>query len=264
MASTISVETNGAVLRVDDSGTPSDGTALLFLHYWGGSSATWRKVVALLRDEARCVAVNQRGWGGSLATDGRYDLAAMADDVIQVMDRLDLRRVVLVGHSMGGKVAQMIAKSGPERIAGLVLVAPAPPTPMPVSAEVRAGMLQSYGSAEGVEQALAVLAGPSLPAQDRPLLVRDMLTGAPEAKREWTDHGMIADLRIARGDLTLPTTVLVGSLDQVEAPERLRAIFGALAPQVDVVELPGVGHLAPLEASEPIADACRAALAVAG
>lgn len=255
------VKTQGGKLEVDDSGSGERETALVFLHYWGGSSATWRKVVALLEPEVRCVAINQRGWGGSVAIDGRYDLDALADDVVEVITHLGITRAILVGHSMGGKVAQIVAKRRVPQLAGLILVAPAPPTPMPVPGQVRAQMLASYQSAAGVEQALAMLAGPSLPAEDRPMVVSDTVAGAPDAKREWTDRGMVADLHVTPGDLAVPITLLVGSIDRVEAPDRLRMIFGELAPHARIEELTGIGHLAPLEAPVPIANACRELLA---
>lgn len=252
------IKTNGGTLQVDDSGVQGSDVALLFLHYWGGSSSIWRKVIGLLDDKVRCIAVNQRGWGGSVATDSRYDLVAMADDTVAIIEQLNLGRVILVGHSMGGKVAQIVAARRPPQLVGLVLVAPSPPTPMPVPAEVRQQMFQSYQSAAGVEQqALGMLAGPFLPPEDRTGVVSDTLAGIPEAKREWTEHGMVADLGIATGDIAVPTVILVGSLDRVEAPERLRTIFGKIVPQTRFIELADVGHLVPLEAPKQIADACR-------
>ena len=258
------IKTDGATLKIDDTGPQGRDTALLFLHYWGGSSATWRKVIALLDSKTRCVAVNQRGWGGSLVSDGRYDLGAMADDVVAIMEHLGLTCVVLVGHSMGGKVAQIVAQRKPPQLAGMVLVAPAPPTPMPVPAEMREQMLQTYQSEAGVTQALEILAGPSLPPEDRIGIIGDTLAGTPYAKREWTERGMVTDLDLTAGDLTVPITVLVGSLDQVEKPERLRAIFKAVAPAAYFEEINGSGHLAPLEAPSVIADACHKMLVAIG
>ena len=101
------IETNGAAVRITEGG--AGDPALVLLHYWGGSARTWQRVSDRLGGQVRWVAVDQRGWGGSIATDRRYDLAAMADDVEGVVRAIDLRRYVLVGHSMGGKVALIVA-----------------------------------------------------------------------------------------------------------------------------------------------------------
>jgi pimeloyl-ACP methyl ester carboxylesterase len=124
------IDTGGALIRFAESGAGEP--ALAFLHYWGGSARTWQGVIRRLEGQARCVALDQRGWGESVAKDGRYDLGVMADDVEAVVRSLDLRRFVLVGHAMGGKVAQVVAARRPKGLEGLVLVAPAPPTPMEV------------------------------------------------------------------------------------------------------------------------------------
>lgn len=252
------VQTNGAEIVVEDTG--ADEPALVFLHYWGSSARTWAPVAACLPALVRKVLVNQRGWGGSVATDARYDLDSMAADVRAIIAHLGLRRVILVGHSMGGKVAQILAGAKHPGICGLVLVAPAPPTPMPMPEEVRRAMLRFYGSIEGVGRALDVLAGPNLTVEDRRTVVADTLSGAPGAKCEWTERGMIAELGIRPGDIGISVTLLVGSRDKVERSDQLRVIFGALVPQAHFVELPDVGHLAPLEAPAAVASACAAML----
>src|SRR6516225_4065941 len=260
--STRIIQTAGAAIRIAEGGAGEP--ALVFLHYWGGSARTWQRVIDRLGGQVRWVAINQRGWGGSVATDGRYDLAAMADDVDSVIRALDLRRYVLVGHSMGGKVAQIVAARRPRDLAGLVLVAPAPPTPMPVPAAQRAGMLASYGSREGVLQALEVLAGAPLSNELREQVIEDTLRGAPEAKRAWTDRGMIEDVSACLDAVTIPVSILVGSRDRVEHESALREVFGRLLPQATFRVLEGVGHLSPLEAPGELADACAKLLARLG
>jgi 3-oxoadipate enol-lactonase len=249
------VNTSGAAIRVTESGAGEP--ALVFLHYWGGSSRTWHPVIERLGGNPHAIALNQRGWGGSVATNGRYDLAAMADDAQAVVSAIGLKRYVLVGHSMGGKVAQIVAARRPAGLEGVVLIAPAPPTPMPVPEEQRAAMLESYGTREGVLQALSVLAGGPLSLAFREQVIEDTLRGATDAKSAWTERGMIEDVSAGLDAVTVPVKVVIGDRDQVEHEAALRQIFGRFLAHATFRVLKGVGHLSPLEAPDAIADACR-------
>jgi pimeloyl-ACP methyl ester carboxylesterase len=188
--------------------------------------------------------------------DGRYDLSAMADDTQTVVGAIGLKRYVLVGHSMGGKVAQIIAARRPDGLEGIVLVAPAPPTPMPVPENQRAAMLESYGTREGVLQALSVLAGGLLSPEFREQVIEDTLRGAADAKRAWTEGGMIEDVSAGLDAVRVPVTVVIGDRDQVEHETALREVFGRFLPHTTFRVLKGIGHLSPLEAPDAIADAC--------
>ena len=247
------VETAGARLVVGESGAGEP--ALVFLHYWGGSARTWDLVVASMPESVRCIALNQRGWGGSVATDGRYDLEALADDVLAVTAALGVRRYVIVGHSMGGKVAQIVAARRPAGLERLVLVAPAPPTPMQVPKEVRAAMLESYRSREGVGMALGVLAGSGLPDEVRERVIADTLGGAEGAKRAWPERGMTEDVSEALEGVTLPVDVLIGEFDQVERETVVRPALSRFLPQATFRIVRGVGHLLPLEAPGAVTSA---------
>ena len=220
---TRSTQTKGAELVLHEIGQGEP--ALVFLHYWGGSARTWNSVLAMLPATVHAVAINQRGWGGSSAVDGRYDLEAAANDVVEVVAALGIERFILVGHSMGGKVAQILAGRRTRGLVGMVLIAPAPPTPMQVPEEVRAGMLASYQTREGALEALKVLAGPTLSNEAREQVIEDTLRGEAGAKRSWPEHGMLADVSVARPGNDLPVEVLVGDHDQIEREVVLRPIF---------------------------------------
>src|SRR5712691_1108190 len=83
-----------------------------------------------------------------------YKLADLADEALSLVKTLGIKQYVLVGHSMGGKVAQLIASRRPENLVGLILVAPAQPTPRHNPDEVREQQLHAYHNRENVLKAI--------------------------------------------------------------------------------------------------------------
>lgn len=111
-------------LFVDDGG-PTSSTALpvVFVHSFGGNTTHWAAQLEHLRHTRRAIALDLRGSGKSgPPDDGDYSIEALARDVASVVDSLDLRRLVLVGHSQGATTALAYAGAHPERVAGLVLI----------------------------------------------------------------------------------------------------------------------------------------------
>jgi pimeloyl-ACP methyl ester carboxylesterase len=100
-----------------------EGTPLLLLHGFGNSSRVWDDCSPELAPHYRVIALDQRGHGDSPRDpELRYETASMARDVEAVLAALGAKRVVLVGHSMGGRVSMEFAGMHPEMLAGLVLV----------------------------------------------------------------------------------------------------------------------------------------------
>ncbi len=96
------VASNGLAIHVEEQG--EGDLSLVFLHYWGGSSRTWKHVTAGLAPDFHTIAIDHRGWGESDAPASGYALADLAADAEGVVKALDLKRYILVGQSMGGKV----------------------------------------------------------------------------------------------------------------------------------------------------------------
>ncbi len=108
-------------LYVDDTG--SGQVPILFVHSYAGTSAHWRAQLAHLRARRRAVAMDLRGHGHSdPPASGDYTVPALAQDIAAVADALEMKRFVLVGHSMGGAAASAYVEKFPKRVAGLVLV----------------------------------------------------------------------------------------------------------------------------------------------
>jgi non-heme chloroperoxidase len=105
------------------------GRPILFVHSLSLTSAMWCYQEMFLGDRGfRCVSYDRRGHGRSDASAPDLDLNTFADDLAAVIDELDLRDVVLVGHSVGcGEIIRYIGRQGTSRIAKLVLLAPTTP-----------------------------------------------------------------------------------------------------------------------------------------
>ncbi|CAD6537958.1 alpha/beta fold hydrolase [Paraburkholderia sabiae] len=246
------IETNGTRIHVSQLG--SGELALVFLHYYGGSSRTWDKVAKALPDRYRIVATDHRGWGDSAAPAHGYRIEDLANDAEGVIEALGLKRFVLVGHSMGGKVAQLMASRRPKGLEGLVLVAPSPPSPMLLSDEERATLSRAYQSRESVEFVIdRVLTARPLDAACREQVIEDSLKAAPQAKAAWPEVAMREDISVAVASIVVPTIVVSGEQDQVDRVATLQAELLPRIPHAAMHILPGTGHLSPLEAPVEVA-----------
>ena len=109
--------------------TPHDPSAptLLLLHGWTATAdLNWFRCYQPLGERYRVVALDHRGHGRGIRSKKAFRLEDCADDAMAVCDQLGLDRVVPVGYSMGGPIAQLIWRRHPSRVQSLVLCATAP------------------------------------------------------------------------------------------------------------------------------------------
>ena len=124
---TIGQENSGEItLHYEDHGS---GTPVVLSHGYPLSGQAWEKQVpVLLAAGFRVITYDRRGWGGSSRPAIGYDYDTFAGDLNTLIEALDLRDAVLVGHSMGsGDVTRYLGAHGSGRIARAVLVSPIPP-----------------------------------------------------------------------------------------------------------------------------------------
>lgn len=105
--------------------TGGEGMPLVVIHGLFGSADNWRSHVKQWQKTRRVITLDLRNHGRSPHVPG-MDYVAMAEDVIALMDRLNLERAHLMGHSMGGKVAMTLARLAPRRVASLIVADIAP------------------------------------------------------------------------------------------------------------------------------------------
>jgi pimeloyl-ACP methyl ester carboxylesterase len=251
---------DGAVL---DGVVVGQGPLVVLSHCWTGTRATWEPVAARLVAQGLSVVLyDQRGHGTSTAGPEAPTVAALGEDLGAVLEAVDARRAILVGHSMGGMAAQALAVSRPdvlaERVRALVLVGTA-------ASGVAAGPLAlPVRFATGSPRVERLLAGPA-----GPVLVRGSVGRAPRAahltatrdaflsqsagsRLQFLSALRAMDLRAGLAGVAVPTTVVVGSRDLLTPPRLGRAIAAAI-PGARLVVVPGAGHMLPYEEPDLLA-----------
>ena len=246
------ITANGLTLHADDSG--SGPLALVFLHYWGGTARTWQPVMAALPANLCKIALDARGWGQSDRPGNGYDIVTMADDVEAAIAALGLDRYVLVGHSMGGKVAQLLASRRPSGLAGLMLVAPSPAEGKSLPEPERDGMAAAYATSESVGWTIDnVLTERTLSPAIRDQVIADSLDGAEAAKQFWPHAAISEDVSAGLARINVPVLVVGGENDKVDGVDMLRRLVLPSLPGAGMQAIPAVGHLIPLDAPQALA-----------
>ena len=117
---------DGTEIYYKDWGT---GQPIVFCHGWPLSSEAWAgQMLFLAQHGYRAIAHDRRGHGRSSQTSSGNDMNTYADDLAAVIDHLDLKNAVLVGHSTGGgEVTRYIGRYGTKRVEKVVLIAAVPP-----------------------------------------------------------------------------------------------------------------------------------------
>jgi pimeloyl-ACP methyl ester carboxylesterase len=241
----------------DDRGT---GTPLMLLHGFPLDRRVWTHQLTGLSGRMRVIAPDLRGFGRhSNAT--AFTLDDLADDVKGLIDQLGLPKVVLGGLSMGGYVVGAFAAKYPQALKGMLLIdtkAEADTAEGRTGRDKMIALVREQGSAAVAEQMLPKMVAPRALAQDAPVVAElkammaacpaDTIAFALAAMRERPDR----TIDLARA--AVPTLVIVGEHDAIISPAVARTMARQIAVAA-VCEVPGAGHMSPLEAPQAVNDA---------
>lgn len=267
---------DGTTLHAEVHG-PEEGATVVLVHGWICSSIIWHHQIRALSLRRRIVVYDQRGHGRSeAATTGDYSSGALAADLDAVLHQAVPAgtRVVVAGHSMGAMAvvawAHRHRHEVADRLASAVLV------------NTGVEDLISRSTLVPFPAVLSKLRGPigewilgaplPLPSRSNPLLFRlvrsvalgpaaspaeiafctEMLINSrTEARAAFGATLAAFDLDHGLPALRVPTVIVAGQCDRITPPVHARSIAATL-PQATLVELPGVGHTAPLEAAPEV------------
>ena len=272
----IATADGGSVHVVDTGG---EGRPVLLLHGVTLQWWVWSSTIRLLRLDRRVLAWDMRGHGESRAGSRGVSLEACAEDLSHVLTALDLRDVVVVGHSMGGMVLGRFVVQSPdvlaERVGGVVFLATS--CNSLARRGIGAGLL-------GLTSAVGKVAGAGLrnprlayPWNDTDISaamvsaafgpratarmiddVRKMLSEmAPQSLAEAAAAIGSHDVSREIASLDVPTAIVVGTKDRLTPPVHA-GLLKETIPHAELRVLPGIGHQVMQEAPEEVVAAVAA------
>ena len=225
---------------------------IVFLHGIGADHRVFDDQLERFGRRARAIAWDMPGYGESEPLEP-MTFPALADALAGLLDRRDVADAILVGHSMGGMVAQEFVARHGDRTAALVLVATSAAfggadgdwqsrfladrlrpldegrTPADIAVKLVAGMVGEDADPRGVRRAIESMS--AIPADAYRAALHCLVT---------------FDRRASLGTIRCPTLVLAGERDRVAAPAVVERMARAI-PGAQYRLMPGVGHLANLE-----------------
>jgi pimeloyl-ACP methyl ester carboxylesterase len=251
-----SVEVDGARVLVAELGA---GPPIVLIHGLGGTFRYWLESARRLARHYRVLVVDVPGFGGSDPAAVPFSMLAAGERVLAACEALGARRPVLVGHSLGGPIAALVAERSPERVAGVVLVSTTGLSPerawrrhvlLPI-------VRRALGNPRPWENLLASHAWAreivftkmfAHPRELDPFTTRMLVGGAALARQigDSLEASLRSDLRGTVRELAAPLGIVWGEHDETVSLEDA-ALAQRLRPDTRARFVPGAGHMPMVE-----------------
>lgn len=233
--------------------TGSKGVPVVLLHGFGLNRSIWLPFATKYLGDQRVILPDLRGHGETDATAGLYRMSMMAEDVVNLLEFLGVRKAIICGHSMGGYVSLAFAEHYPHRIAGLGLITTRAASDTAENQRGRYEMVEAVrnnGSAALAENlASRLTADANLASEIRTILLQaspDGFTGALLGMASRSDRSSLLP------GISVPSLVVAGEKDEIIAIDEAKVMADAL-PDGLFLSLPNAGHMPMLETPEELA-----------
>jgi 3-oxoadipate enol-lactonase len=250
------ISANGIKIHYDLQG---EGIPLVLIAGLGYPAWQWQRMLPYLTRQLRVITFDNRGVGETDKPPGPYTASLLAEDTLALLDALGIASAVVMGHSMGGFIAQQLALTYPARISKLILSAtnfggphhvPVTPEAMLVLSDMTSDPITRF------KNGLVVSTAPGFAERH------------PEIIQEWLDWriahpidpaGYQAQMAIGLGLISeqasfenklarikAPTLILFGEHDKVVPPANAKLLADRIPVSTTVI-LPDAGHFFPME-----------------
>jgi pimeloyl-ACP methyl ester carboxylesterase len=232
-----------------------EGTPVVLIHGFPFDHSLWEDVIPLLKEHARLILPDLRGFGKSPIPDGVYSMRLMAEDIAALLDKLNIQKAVLAGHSMGGYISLAFAHAYPDRVAGLALITSQAAADTPERRQGRYRLADEV-KRKGVKAVVAAnlerySPDPAVRERARILMMKCQKKGVIAALKGMAER---PDYTEALAQLHAPTVIVAGGADAIVSPERAGEMVQILSMGWGV-EVPEGGHMPMYEAPQIVAKA---------
>ncbi|MGW3155803.1 alpha/beta fold hydrolase [Streptomyces sp. NPDC001089] len=219
---------------------------VIAVHGWFADRSAYAAVLPDLdRAAFQYALVDLRGYGEARDVAGSYTTSEAAADVVGLADRLGWSRFSVIGHSMGGAVAQRLLALVPDRLRRLVGVSPVPASGLPLPEDQWELFADAAHRPENRRTIMDVTTGGRLPAAwlDR-MVTRSLALSDPKAFRAYLDSWSGADFHAEVEGARVPALAVTGALDPALSATLMRETWMRWYPDAELHELARTGHYA--------------------
>ncbi len=231
------------------------GFPVFLLHGYPLNHTIWKPVAERLKDHARVILPDLRGYGQSPVTDGEYTMRLQAEDIHHLMERLGIHKAILVGHSMGGYISLAFARAYPQCLSGLAMVASQAEADSPEKRQDRYIAIEEVGR-KGVKSVAKKMFPRLTQRKDLEPELTDIMLKTPKKGIVGALKGMAERANALEwiAEITVPAVVIAGAEDVNIPVERARTL-AQMFPRGWLVEIPGAAHLPMMEEPQAVSDA---------
>ncbi len=213
------------------------GTPLIMIPGYAVSSELWSPFWKQLLDRYQVILLDNRGTGRSSAPNFEYSIKMMAEDIVELMDAINIRKAHILGGSMGGMIAQELVLNYPEKVMSLILgmTSCGGPHSIQISEEVQKKMQTTanpppdVSMEEVMELTWSMFYSPSYVEKNREILKKEAMSikyptpligkwRQAQAVQNWEgSYDRLSDIKV-------PTLVMGGENDVIFPPENFRIL----------------------------------------